>query len=515
MKTIATFIFALAFSWSCIGQQNIYFVASNGNDQHDGHSQQTAWKTLSKINGSHFSAGDKILLEGGSLFIGQIFLDQEDKGSPVKPITIGSFGEGKAIIQNNDSTAVKILNTGGIVIKNLVVKSNDATKNKGSGIEIINTIEQANKQKFIRVENCIISGFGNDGIWLGGKPVDRSQSGFEDVIFSNCEVFNNRNHGIFVTGVWDTQAVGYANKTLRIENCVAHDNTGDPLFLENHSGSGMEIDNVEDALIEYCSAYNNGYLCNSRVGGPCGIWLHAANNSIIQYCTAINNRTGSGLDGAGFDLDGGTTNCIIQNCYARDNDGAGILVWNYDQAPHRLGDNIIRHNILENNGRKNSYGEIHIGTSGTAIKNMTIENNTIFSSRQPGTDGKCIAITYGENNNFTIQRNVFISNGVSFFEINKNQQNLTIKDNTYWSTISNFVFKEGEMTYSTFTEWQKQTNHEINAGNSTATIENPFSLLNSTETPSPKSIGQLKAYQPANNSQLVKKRPLVGALPFK
>ena len=45
--------------------------------------------------------------------------------------------------------------------------------------------------------------------------------------------------------------------------------------MENHSGSGMEIDNVETAL--------------------------------VQYCVSINNRTGRGLDGAGFDLDGGTT----------------------------------------------------------------------------------------------------------------------------------------------------------------------------------------------------------------
>ena len=139
-------------------------------------------------------------------------------------------------------------------------------------------------------------------------------------------MFDNQYHGLFVTGVWDTNAKGYANKNLHIAHCTAHDNTGDPFFLENHSGSGMEIDDVENALIEYCVAHNNGYLCNSKVGGPCGIWLHAANKSIIQHCVSVNNRTGRGLDGAGFDLDGGTTNCIIQHCYARDNDGAGILV---------------------------------------------------------------------------------------------------------------------------------------------------------------------------------------------
>ena len=64
-------------------------------------------------------------------------------------------------------------------------------------------------------------------------------------------------------------------------------------------------------------------------------------------------------------LDGGTTYCTIQYCYARDNDGAGILVWNYAQAPHRLGNNTLRYNILENNARRNDYGEILIGTGGT------------------------------------------------------------------------------------------------------------------------------------------------------
>ncbi len=516
MKTkplIIPFLLFSSFSFAQNIGNRTFYLSNKGDDSFDGSSKVKPWKSLAKLNAINFEPGDKILLEGGSTFIGKLQLSNEDEGLPDNPVIIESYGLGKAIIQNPDSTAIRIWNAGGIAIHNISVQGIDRTKNKGNGIEVLNTFNNADKRKYIRIENCSASSFGGDGIYLGGNPSDGSQSGFEDVRISFTDVFDNQFHGIFVTGVWDTHSTGYANNHVRIDHCNAYNNTGNPSFLDNHSGSGMEIDDVENTMIEYCTAYNNGYLCNSKVGGPCGIWLHAANNTIIQYCTAINNRTGDGLDGAGFDLDGGTTHCTIQYCYARDNDGAGILVWNYDQAPHRLEDNIIRHNILENNGLKNSYGEIHIGTSGTPIQNMTIENNTIFSSAQPGTEAKCLTITYGTNRNFSIKRNLFISNGVTSLMIDKEQPGLDIAGNAYWSVNGGISILENKQVYTSLSTWQKLTLHEMINGKSIAITVNPLLDMNSTETPSPDKIAYLKAYQPKANSPLLKNK--IGALPFR
>lgn len=49
-----------------------YYVDSvDGNNDNDGLSESTAWKTLSKISAKTFSAGDKILLKKGSVFDGE------------------------------------------------------------------------------------------------------------------------------------------------------------------------------------------------------------------------------------------------------------------------------------------------------------------------------------------------------------------------------------------------------------------------------------------------------------
>ncbi len=455
-----------------------YYLTPTGSDTADGLSPQTAWQTVNRANKQQFMPGDQVLFQGGSQFTGMLTLTAEDAGTPTLPVTITSFGQGQAILQNPDTSAISISDAGGMVVKNLLLKSPDRTKNRGCGLRIINTLPQADQRQFIRVDSVTASGFGQDGICLGGAARDGSQSGFTDVRISHCVLFDNQYHGLFITGIWDTNASGYANHHLQITHCLVYENTGDPLFLANHSGSGMEIDDVEDAQITYCAAYRNGFLCNARVGGPCGIWLHAANRSTIQHCVAIGNRTGRGLDGAGFDLDGGTTYCRIEHCYARDNDGAGILVWNYDQAPHRLGDNVICHNILENNGIANNYADIHMGTSGTPLVNMLVYQNTVFSSRQPMGNQRCIWI--GPNSAVAVLNNLLISNnGAGYVDSTPNQPSVQLRGNLIWATNGQTRLQAG------------------------AQFGNPrLAALNTDESPTPITLQQLRGYRPLPASPL-------------
>lgn len=457
--------------------RRFFYVANNGSDTNDGQTTQTPFRTISKLNGIDFEPGDEIAFKGGETFTGHLQLSHEDEGTSLSPVQIESYGTGTAIIQNADTSAISIRDAGGIIIQQLEVNGVNRTKNRGRGLHLINTLPGADKRPFIRISHVKVHSFGLDGICLSGLTTDNSQSGFEDVVITNCELFDNQFHGLFITGYWDTNAVGYANKNVRIDHCVAYDNTGNPVFMENHSGSGMEIDNVEDAVIDHCEAYNNGYLCNSRVGGPCGIWLHAAHRSVIQYCTAINNRTGRGLDGAGFDLDGGTTNCIIQYCYARDNDGAGILMWNYEQAPHSLENNILRFNILENNGRRNDYAEIYIGSGGTPIRGIQVYNNTIATSQQPRTKAAAIRVTSGLNTGLTFTNNLIITNNCLVKEIALQNKGVVFKGNKWYG----------------------------NAGQ-----RPPLSGIFTSESPKPASFSQLKGYR-LNQHEAFVSRPKMNA----
>lgn len=426
-KTLLIFLFPLH-----IFAQQTYYCSPSGSDQNDGKSTTTAFKTLARCRALDLDPGDKLLLEGGQSFEGFLIFSAEDEGSPENPVTLGSFGVGRATISSPDSTAILIWNAGGFVVQDLILDGKNRIKNQGYGLCFYNDLPKADKRKFVRIQRVLARSFQQDGIYVGGQAIDKSQSGYEDVRIEHCEVRDNQYHGIFVTGIWDYQTSEYANRKVYVAHCKASNNPGDPLFYENHSGSGIEIDNVEDALVEYCEAYRNGFLCNSAAGGPVGIWFHSTNRGIIQYCSAISNRSGTGLDGAGFDLDGGCTNCTIQYCYARDNDGAGILVWNYNYAPHRLGDNILRFNVLENNGRFNFYADIFIGSDGTAVENLAVYNNSIFSSAQPLATPSCIHVGKGTKN-IEVYNNLLITNGnIPVFDF-QDGHGAILRNNVEWN----------------------------------------------------------------------------------
>lgn len=412
--------------------QQTYYCSPSGSDQNDGKSPATALQTLARCRELDLNPGDKLFLEGGQNFTGYLIFNAEDAGTPENPVTLGSYGTGRATITSPDSTAILIWNAGGFIVQDLILDGKNRVKNHGYGLFFWNGLPKSDKRKHLRIQRILAKSFHQDGIYVGGQAVDKSQSGYEDVRIEYCEVSDNQDHGIFVTGIWDYQTAEYANRKVYVGHCKAINNTGDPLFYANHSGSGIEVDNVEDALVEYCEAYRNGFLCNSSAGGPVGIWFHSTNRGTIQYCSAISNRSGTGLDGAGFDLDGGCTNCIIQYCYARDNDGAGILVWNYNYAPHRLGDNILRYNVLENNGRFNFYSEIFIGSAGTVVENLAVYNNTVFSSAQPLASPACVHVGTGTKN-IEVYNNLLITNGnIPVFDFQEGHGAI-IKSNVEWN----------------------------------------------------------------------------------
>lgn len=72
-----------------------YYVSSvNGNDKNDGLTQETPFRTLHRIRGSELGAGDRVLLERGSVFEDQ-YLHIRGKGEIGDPIEIASYGEGE------------------------------------------------------------------------------------------------------------------------------------------------------------------------------------------------------------------------------------------------------------------------------------------------------------------------------------------------------------------------------------------------------------------------------------
>ncbi len=325
-----------------------YYFSSTGNDSNDGRTKATARRNIALINDTEFNPGDSILLEGDQTFKGNIKLDEHDLGNTKKPIYIGSYGNGRAVIDAGEGNGIETLNSEGLHISRLVIKGNSADSNKGNGISVLNDLKGHIKLNTIIIDSVEVYGFGFEGINVEGQ---HGKSGFRDVTIMDCVVRDNGNSGLYVKGHYNHKRSDYSHQHVIIRNVQAFNNLGRPKNKMN-TGSGIVLSDTDDGLIEKCVAYNNGGRCTSLQGGPVGIWAWDANNVVIQYNESYNNKTNCPFDGGGFDLDGGASNCVLQYNYSHDNEGSGYLIYQFGYARKHT-NNIVRYNISRNDGRKN------------------------------------------------------------------------------------------------------------------------------------------------------------------
>lgn len=411
-----------------------YYVSSNGNDNNNGLSPGTAFKTLSKINSLNFLPGDVIALEGGEIFTGKIVID--DDGTMANPITLTSYNGGIATIQCLTDAKAVTIQSSHFVVSDLKILGVYVASTDGSEVDVPTNAGlrfEANNKNLnnITINNVEVSQFE----WFGIKIQAAIGFTIDGVNILNCHVHDNGFVGINTSDTGTNTGVQNITNVL-VENCVVHHNTG---WSASASGSAILLSNVENGIIQYCTAHHNGGN-NSGVGhgGGGGIWSTESKNVIFQYNESHHNETGR-ADGNGFNFDGGSQDCIMQYNYSHDNDGGGFILFQYGNLETK---NItIRYNISENDGLFLKQGAIHaqINTNVTHhLKDVFIYNNTIYN------DNPNIAMVEIHDvkppvSNYDIQNvhvynNVFIqpNGGIDFEYIN---QGTATVGNNYRDTI--------------------------------------------------------------------------------
>lgn len=327
-----------------------YYISLAGNDTNDGLSIKTAWRSIEKLNSTTLRDGDKMLFEGGARFIGTILLDSLDGGTHNKPVIISSYGTKPAIIDAGDGKGIFAYNCEGIRLSKLSFRGNGVDKNKQNGIEFYT--DYTNKSlSFIEIDSCEVKGFHKFGILIMGDKSDTE--GYRNVRITHTIAHENGEAGIASLGKYPA----IPHKNFYLEHNKAFNNRGILSKTHNHSGNGIVMAGIDDVLIEHCEAYENGADNRCTGGGPVGIWLWACKNGVIQKSESHHNHAGLTKDGGGFDIDGGSSNCIIRDCYSHDNEGAGYLLAQFD-CPIKFSNNKIINNISRNDGLKNNYGSI-------------------------------------------------------------------------------------------------------------------------------------------------------------
>ena len=431
-----------------------YYISPSGNDNNNG-SQTKPWKSLDRLNRMVCKAGDKIFLQAGQTFKGSIHFDWSGPGQASCSLSIGSYGEGKAVIDAGNQTAIELKNGHQISVSNLMlIGSGRNHGNKGSGVFLFNSEK-------IELNNIEVSGFQKSGVEI------------LDCADARIQKINAHDNGFAGIAVEGTHYPTLTNHHIYIGYCKANNNPGDPSELNNHSGNGIIVGLARKVLVEYCSATNNGWDMPRKGNGPVGIWAWMADSITIQYCISYRNRTAPGaMDGGGFDLDGGVTNSLVQYNLAYENEGYGYGIFQFSGASpwHH---NTYRYNISFDDGNKTQNGASVLWWNGSRDSSQFHDcyfyNNLLYNSK-----GYALGVVPNEYlsghflflNNIIIGKDELMSGGKIISE--------RFFGNDWWSLESGFKMN-GKTNFSGWSaeSGQESMNHRMVGLNVNPQLKNP------------------------------------------
>ena len=471
-----------------------WFVRCDGDDSASGVNRKAAWRSIERVNRARLQPGDRVLFQAGQTFTGNLLLTAEDAGTASAPVVVGALGDGPAILFAGGRTGITVENAGGITIENLVVVGAGITNNSGFGILCDNTLTNATMLEHLSIKNVEVRGFGKHGILVTGAP-----AGFRHVRVSRCLMHDNLLGGMEIAGRLPWDSPHYAHADVQVTQCRAFDNPGDPNYHKNHSGSGMVLYEVDGGLMDRCMAWNNGALNGSGGGGPVGIWTCASRRVAIQHCESFGNRT-QGADGGGFDIDGGSEDCVLQYNYSHDNDGPGLMVYTYAYASHTDRGNVVRFNISQNDSRKSrSYAGLWVRNDGNGMTDLEVYNNTVIV----GTWTDQAAGIHGEGVEANFRNNVFLAAGDAVpLRVEKPHGRLRFENNLYWREGNPVTVAWNQEAYASLAAWRKAAGQELLDGRPVGLFENPkLSLHAPGVCPSPSAgVRKLEAFRPLRGS---------------
>lgn len=358
-----------------------YYLRAEGNDANSGKTPASAWRTLDRASKQAYASGDRLLLEGGVTFPGTLAPKLETVGFQVQ-----SFGNGVATVDSGAESAIILRSARNVRVSHIAVHGSGRDTNDGTGIEIVDSTD-------VVVADVSASGFRKEGVGVIGCT---------GVTLEGVSAVANGGAGIAAYGL-----TGRRNKDLTIRASRALENPGDPKNLHNHSGNGIVVGNVDGCLIDRCEAARNGWGMPRKGNGPVGIWAWDASHVIVQRCISHHNLS-PGLDGGGFDLDGGVTDSILRYNLSFANAGTGLLLCQYPNGA-RWANNLVHDNVSYKDGSQNTQAGValYIVKGMTNMEGCRVERNTIVN------DWHAVS-TMGDIPQVHYAGNVFICGGAVF-----------------------------------------------------------------------------------------------------
>ncbi len=292
---------------------NYYVDAANGNDSNSGTSENSAWKSISKINSSTFLPGDQILFKRGGTW--KETLNFPSNGTKANPIVLDSYGTGELPLFDGELTRDNCIMINGneyITIKNLQFTNaigEGAIRIKyGTGVVVEACTFYVTGHGGVMIENstdCVIShnkmttpttewNYQTDGIYsqrnnsntydgnnivISNQHPDQHCDGIQtfqdgDIVLKNNYIEQVNHKTGNAQGIYSTTAAGhhiYFNNVVKTPNTLANTIA----FRNYETGTG----NVE--------IYNNTVI----TGGGNAIHISEDPGAVIKNNILISNGT--------------------------------------------------------------------------------------------------------------------------------------------------------------------------------------------------------------------------------
>lgn len=392
-----------------------YISSSRGNDENDGLSEDTPFKTLTKVSQLELKPGSKLLLRASDVWQRQMLMPK-GSGTREKPIVIGTYGTGaKPIISpgysNNTIYGIRIVNGSGYEIRGLEIM------NCYGGI--VFWYENTYNHKYILIEDCYVhqvtgttTGWGGgwdqkmpvdlvmaSGICINGSDAYGNSRICEDITIRNtkierCDVgiqFISRDHDF--SGKWNYHGKDKTTSNsfydVKITNCDV---------TRSYRTGGICISCVSKLDARDLLVDETGYQGVGMYWGVAGFQVSRVSDSLIENCTFSNTIKGSSPDGQGFDFESDNQNVTVRKCRFLNNDAAGLLCFGgtwpganagnvvddcYFEGNNRVDDNRIFNIGYPANSGIVKNSEIHMGNKATTFYSYPLafdESNRVYDA---------------------------------------------------------------------------------------------------------------------------------------
>ncbi|VAW19859.1 hypothetical protein MNBD_BACTEROID01-586 [hydrothermal vent metagenome] len=291
----------------CSGAENneaVYYVSNSGDDDNDGLSESSAFKTIAKAL-STVNPGGGIKITPG---VYNESIGVQSCGSLSSAITIEGYNGVPVLDGENKRTIGLFFNeSNNYIIRNLkIINYTDVGIGFSTGSNLILTnLEIAENGHAVQLKDWELEGYGID--------IDYS----DNIQISDCKVYRNGPEPQIVPDyIMGTGINTYGNTNVRINNNKSY----------NNIGGGILVEDSYEVIVEGNEVYGNNLDATVDEWWDGGLWLDGGANVIVRNNNFHDNK-GPGIEisnedrqnPAGYEL---SNNISTGNYF-------GIFIWNF------------------------------------------------------------------------------------------------------------------------------------------------------------------------------------------